>query len=100
MHWVPVALTSEAFMHAMIAFAGFNLWFKQKCFKQDQEVKRYQAQAEYHLYQGIRLLNQNLKHPKEALSNASIITAQFLGSCTVRHNFRLLVPCKLLPCIC
>ena len=73
-------------MHALIAFAGFNLSFKhKKDSNSDREVKKYQFEAEYHLFQGIRLLNKNLEHPGQALSNASIITAQFLGSCTVRN---------------
>ena len=79
-----------ASIHGMASMAAFvQLQFKQKSvrvmdWKIKDDLRKCLTEANYHLSEGARLLNDKLKDPKEALSNTAIITAALLGISSVR----------------
>lgn len=87
---VTEMMFDAASLNGMASMAGFVLLqFKQKSVRvmdwnARDDLKRCRSEANYHLSQGARLLNEKLRDPKEALSNTAMLTAALLGICSVR----------------
>jgi hypothetical protein len=87
---VTTMMFDAASIHGMASMAAFvQLQFKQKSvremdWKAKDDLRKCLTEANYHLSEGARLLNEKLKDPKEALSNTAIITAALLGISSVR----------------
>lgn len=79
----------------MASVAGFiQLQFMQKSVRvmdwdAREDLESCRSEANYHLSEGSRLLNEKLQDPKEALSNTAIITAALLGISSVSSLLKL-----------
>jgi hypothetical protein len=84
------AVLDPACAHSIAAMIGLlQLSFKQKMlyamdWKAKEDIKKHLSEANYHLFEGVRHLNEKLQDPKEALSNTALISAGFLGIYSVR----------------
>ena len=88
--YMPMALTNEASIHAMVAFAGYHQSrlrenkMRHSDYEGLEQVRTMKFNATFHFSEAIRLMNEKLKNPSEALSNLSIITTCQIGACSVK----------------
>jgi len=86
---VNLALSDATSIYALVAMAGYHLsLLKQKAldvvdWKVKDDVRKCLSEAWYHLFEAVRLLNEQFQKVKEALSITSMISVAMLGACTV-----------------
>ena len=85
---MPMALTDVTLLHAVVAFTGYHL--ASLSYDKRNKLKALVADASFHHFEAVRLMNEKMENGEMALSDSSLATVLFLGGCSVRHNALLL----------